>query len=280
MTWQLLGHLIVLLHHDEWILLRFWTWKSTLSQSASPGNWETKEWRAGGESGDAKTLNKWEEDEWGFQIQTERLKQRCKPFRKRWPPTPCTPTATSPCLPGSIDPLIRYSQSPLLGRPPPQFSVRDGMWGCAPLRITIPVIFCYNIASHFSSGWVEMIWDGKGEEGWLIPSPSLIPPTFHEDVCIPVEGVIQPGQCSDFRIDALIPTTWKTSLFLLDTSPLKKRKSFLSASLRRYQHLHTMAASKGRGAVLAGAIIYRHSCRNGNTDEHGRGSPTHMGEDQ
>lgn len=106
----------------------------------------------------------------------KKQKRGYKPFRKRWPPTPRTATATSPCLLGPIDPLIRYSQSPLLGRPPPQLAVRAGMWGSAPLRITIPVIFCYNTASHFNGGWVEMIWDGKEEEGWLIPSPSLIPP--------------------------------------------------------------------------------------------------------
>lgn len=198
-----------------WILLRFSTWQSPLSQSASLGTWKTKERRAGGAGRDAKTLNKW----------GKKQKRGCKPFRKRWPPTPRTATATSPCLLGPIDPLIRYSQSPLLGRPPPQLAVRDGMWDSAPLSITIPVIFCYNTASHFSDGWVEMIWDGKEEEGWLIPSPSLIPPPLGcLYSCGRSHSVIQ--SCSDFtnamkqpRIDALVPTTWKIILFLIDTSP-------------------------------------------------------------
>lgn len=133
-------------------------------------------WQMSNELRDAGLLNKWEEEEWLFQIRRERQKWESKPFRKQWPPTPHTPTTTSPCLPGPIDPLIRYSQSPLLRRPPPQLSVRDGMCGTAPLRITIPVIYCYNTASHFRGGWLERYGMVKGRGKGLISSPCLTPP--------------------------------------------------------------------------------------------------------
>lgn len=48
-----------MLHHKEWILLRFSTWQYPLSQSASRGTWKTKERRADGANRDARTLNKW-----------------------------------------------------------------------------------------------------------------------------------------------------------------------------------------------------------------------------
>lgn len=110
---------------------------------------------------------------------------------------PHTPTTNSPCLPGPIDPLIRYSQSPLLGRPPSQLCVRDGMWSSAPLRITIPVIYCYNTASHFWGGWLERYRIGVGR-GWslLLVWP---PHHHHQKVCIPAEGFIQLETCLDLR---------------------------------------------------------------------------------
>lgn len=168
------------LFEGSYILLRLplraavcWALKSRLSQSLLSGDQRGK-WA---KSRDAGLLNKWEEEEWLFQIRRERQKWESKPFRKWWPPTPHTPTTTSPCLPGPIDPLIRYSQSPLLRRPPPQLSVRDGMWGTAPLRITIPVIYCYNTASHFRGGWLEWYRVAKGRGKGMISSPCLTPPT-------------------------------------------------------------------------------------------------------
>lgn len=181
-----------------------------------------------------------------------------------------TPTTTSPCLPGPIDPLIRYSQSPLLGRPPPQLCVRDGMWSSAPLRITIPVIYCYNPASHFWGGWLERYGIGGGR-GWsllLVWPPTTTTKRFvfqRKDSFSWRRAWIWEMWWNSQELSLSFPldTTEIIFLFLIDTSSPGKQMSILPSpftqEISASAH-HFCFKMKGGGGGVEGRypIIYRH----------------------
>lgn len=79
-----------------------------------------------------------------------RMRRPCPPPRRRSSPSP---------LPGLIEPPWLNSsgihKAPSPTPTSPALSVMDGMRGLGPLWITIPVIFCDDTTSHFSSWWLE-----------------------------------------------------------------------------------------------------------------------------